>query len=105
MIPIAPNSTKAHRHDIKAKSPTTSGGVNARPQRANIHMTPSRGCVHLAGSQFVNVLVRFGKQPASPAPKKKRIPQHGAEIPHEARRGGEGRPPDTTRINTLRGPI
>ena len=51
----------------------TKGGVKAPPQRADSHMMPCARARSRSGSQVVNVLVRLGKPPASPAPNRARV--------------------------------
>src|SRR5207302_1591217 len=71
--PMQPNSSNACRQDMKRITCTTSSGVNAPPQRALIHKMPCARTLSFSGSQVLNALVRFGKQPASPAPNRKRV--------------------------------
>src|SRR5678816_3413539 len=104
-MPIAPNSAKACRHDINENTHTTSSGVNAPPQRALNHMTPTARLRSSRGSQFVNILARLGKQPASPAPKKKRVTSNDARFHAQPVADVKSDHQTTTRINTLRGPI
>ena len=95
----------AFRQDIKLKTHTTSNGVKAPPQRALIHMMPCARTRSAFGSQIVKALVKFGKHPASPAPKRNRAtiklrrfhaqPVAAVNMDHMM----------TTRISTLRGPI
>src|SRR5438046_2336634 len=102
---MAPNSTKVFRHDSQDITQMTSNGVNAPPQRALNHMMDCARVRSCAGNQIMNDFVRLGKQPASPAPKKKRArssddkfqayPVAAVKIDHIM----------TTRSKTLRGPI
>src|SRR4051812_14958521 len=104
-MPMAPNTSNACRHDITEKTHTTSSGVKAPPHRALNHMMPTARLLSSAGSQFVNILARFGKQPASPAPKRKRVTNKVQRLrthPVAAVKNDHQR---TTRIRTLRGPI
>src|SRR5262245_44830024 len=70
--PRTPNHINAERHETKVSTHATNNGVKAPPQRALNHMMPWARTRSFFGSQMVNALVRFGKQPASPIPKKKR---------------------------------
>src|ERR1044071_9576538 len=104
-MPMAPKSSKAWRQDMKEKTQTTSKGVKAPPQRALNHITPTARLRSSAGSQLVNILARLGKQPASPAPKRKRVTTSELKLrthPVAAVKKDHQR---TTRIRTLRGPI
>src|SRR5579872_4867717 len=73
MTPSSPNNSKACLQPTYAITSATSGGVNAPPQRALIHMMPCARTFSLSGSHVVNTLVRLGKQPASPAPNRNRV--------------------------------
>src|SRR6266851_8346809 len=96
---------KASRQLTKAMTATTSNGAEAPPQRAPIHINACARVRSLPGSQALKALVRFGKQPASPAPNKKRVATMEkwfqappvAAVKHDHHR--------TTRRSTLRGPI
>ncbi len=58
---------------MNAITATTSSGAEAPPQRAPIHIKAWARVRSRVGSQALNALVRFGKQPASPAPNKNRV--------------------------------
>ena len=73
MTPMNPNRPKAQRQDMYLKASAIKGGVKAPPQRAKVHMMPCARTRSRWGSQMVMALVRHGKQPASPAPNRKRI--------------------------------
>jgi hypothetical protein len=51
---------------------TTIGGVSAPAQRVQAHMIDCMRIRSSRGSQTDSILVRFGKQPASPAPNSSR---------------------------------
>src|SRR5580765_7443772 len=104
-MPIAPNTSKARRQDISEKAHTTSNGVNAPPHRALNHITPTARLRSSRGSQLVNILARFGKQPASPAPKRKRVTSSDARFQAQPVAAVKHDHHRTTRISTLRGPI
>src|SRR3954469_7014574 len=104
-IPRAPNSSKARRQDRSENTQTTSKGVKAPPQRALNHMTPTARLRSSRGSQFVNILARLGKQPASPAPKKKRVTSTEARFHAQPVAAVKNDHQTPTRISTLRGPI
>src|SRR6266516_3080186 len=78
--PTAPKSTKVLRHDNHDITQITSNGVNAPPQRAlNQRMLCARVRCS-GGSQIAKDFVRFGKQPASPAPKMRRATSSDARF-------------------------
>src|SRR6185503_6784590 len=102
---MAPNSTKAQRHDIKPSTQATSNGVSAPPQRALSHMIPCARTRSTPGSQMLNALVMLGKQPASPIPKKNRQTTSEARFHAQPVAAVNTDHMTTTRISTLRGPI
>src|SRR4249920_3186197 len=105
MTPRTPKTSKARRHEISENTHTTSNGVKAPPHRALNHITPTARLRSSRGSQLVNILAKFGKQPASPAPKRKRVTSNEATFhahPVAAVKNDHQR---TTRMSTLRGPI
>src|SRR5437867_1817556 len=104
-MPMAPNSSKARRHDISENTHTTSNGVNAPPQRALNHIRPTARLRSFPGSQAVNIFVKFGKQPASPAPNRKRVTSNEARFQTQPVAAVKKDHQSTTRISTLRGPI
>src|SRR5262245_8977152 len=104
-MPMAPNNSKACRHDIQENTHTTSSGVKAPPQRALSHITPTARLRSSRGSQLVNILARFGKQPASPAPKRKRVTNSDARFQAQPVAAVKNDHHTTTRMSTLRGPI
>src|ERR1043166_2781242 len=104
-MPMPPNNPKAPRHDIQEKTQTTSSGVNAPPQRALNHITPTARLRSLQGSQLVNILARFGKQPASPAPNRKRVTSNETMFQTQPVAAVNNDQQAATRINTFRGPI
>src|ERR1044071_3146742 len=95
----------AVRQLTNAITATTSNGVKAPPQRALIHITACARVRSKRGNQVLNALVRFGKQPASPAPNKNRVtiietwfqahPVAAVKKDHQS----------TTRMSTRRAPI
>lgn len=52
---------------------SVSGGVAAPPQRVKAHIRDCALTRSRAGSHALSMRVRLGKQPASPAPNRKRI--------------------------------
>src|SRR5687767_13083402 len=71
--PSAAKMRNAVRQLTNAITATTSSGVIAPPQRAPIHIIACARVRSTLGSQVLKALVRFGKQPASPAPKRNRV--------------------------------
>src|SRR6185503_13509520 len=104
-MPMMPNNAKAHRQDMSENTHTTSSGVNAPPQRALNHITPTARLRSSRGSQLVNILARFGKQPASPGPKRKRVTSSDTIFQAQPVTAVKNDRLTTTRISTLRGPI
>src|SRR5438045_5827546 len=101
---MAPNSSNACLHDINEKTHTTSNGVNAPPHRALNHITPMARLRSSDGSQFVNILAKFGKQPASPAPKRNRVINSVMRFLAQPVAAVKNDHHKTTRISTRRGP-
>ena len=56
------------------------------------------------GSQVVKALVRFGKQPASPAPKSARVTTSETKLQVQPVAAVKKDHHSTTRVSTLRGP-
>src|SRR6185312_8574026 len=81
------------------------GGVKAPPQRALIHISPCARLRSRSGSQMVNILVRFGKQPASPAPKKNRAVTRETKFQAQPVAAVKNDHHSTMRRITRRGPI
>src|ERR1043165_5630711 len=104
-MPMKPNNPKARRQDIKENTHTTSNGVNAPPHRALNHITPTARLRSSRGSQLVNILARFGKQPASPAPNRKRVTSSDTRSQTQPAAVVKNDHQTTTRMSTLRGPI
>src|SRR5436190_9372329 len=102
---MTPNNSKACRQDMKENTHTTNSGVNAPPQRALSHITPTARLRSSRGSQLVNILARFGKHPASPAPNKKRVTSREDRFHTHPVAAVENDHRTTTRIKTFRGPI
>src|SRR5688500_9631541 len=104
ITPSAPNATNAQRQLMNTRTVATRNGVNAPPHRALSQRMPCARTRSLDGSQMVKIFVTFGKQPASPAPNRKRhttmerkfhaAPVAAVKIDHIT----------TTFISTLRGP-
>src|SRR5262249_20539931 len=84
---------------------TTSIGVNAPPHRALIHMMPCARTRSAGGSQVVKALVTFGKQPASPAPNRKRVATRDAKFHAHPVAAVKNDHQMTIRIRTRRAPI
>src|SRR5262245_14627306 len=57
---------------MKESTTATKAGVNAPPHLALSQRMPCARTRSVAGSQMVKTLVKFGKHPASPAPKSNR---------------------------------
>src|ERR1043165_2066567 len=102
---MRPNNPKARRQLMREKTHTTSRGVKAPPQRALNHMTPTARLRSPPGNQFVNILARFGKQPASPAPNRKRVTSSDPKFQAQPVAAVKKDHQITTRMSTLRGPI
>src|SRR5262245_48956762 len=104
MTPTTPKISNARRHDTYDRTQVTSSGVNAPPHRADNHNVACARSRWRFGSHVVNTRVRFGKQPASPAPKSVRVmrsevmfqtqPVAAVKIDHQT----------TIRMSTRRGP-
>src|ERR1700755_3581973 len=71
--PKQANATKEYLQPKRAIAPKTMGGVKAPPQRAKAHRKPRAVTRPRSGSHMLSMRLRIGKQPASPAPKRKRI--------------------------------
>ena len=80
-------------------------GVNAPPQRALNHTMPWARTRSANGSQSVNALVMFGKQPASPAPNRKRETTSDTRFHARPVAAVKMDHMITTRRRTLRGPM
>src|SRR5262245_61262239 len=102
---MTPNTTNVQRHDIIESTHATSNGVKAPPQRALSHMIPCARTRSANGSQIVNALVKFGKHPASPMPKKKRHTTSETKFHAHPVNAVNADHMMTTRMSTLRGPI
>src|SRR5947207_13272718 len=102
MMPIAPNNPNAPRHDIHENTHKTSSGVNAPPQRAPNHITPTARLRSVPGSQFLNIFARIGKQPASPAPKRNRVTNNERRLHAPPLAGVKHDPQTTTLITSFR---
>ena len=79
--------------------------MKAPPQRALIHMMPCARARSCCGSQMVKALVRLGKQPASPAPNRKRVTTREIWLHTQPVAAVKKDHHSTTRMRTLRGPI
>src|SRR5579872_515418 len=105
MKPGSPKRTKAQCQLTYERVKKTRGAVNAPAQRAAVHRIPCARTRSRCGSQTLNAFVRFGKPPASPAPKKNCTthidekfhiqPMSAVNVDHHR----------TMRISTRRGPI
>src|ERR1043165_8401112 len=104
-MPMKPNNPKARRQDIKENTHTTSNGVNAPPHRALNHITPTARLRSSRGSQLVNILAKFGKQPASPAPNRKRVTSSETRFQLQPVAAVKNDHHTTPLTSTLRGPI
>src|SRR3954471_5884473 len=104
-MPTRPNKPKARRQLMSENTQTTNSGVNAPPHRALNHITPTALLRSRHGSQLVNILARVGKQPASPAPKRKRVRRSPARFQAQPVAAVKKDHIITTRIRPLRGPI
>src|SRR5436190_4329581 len=105
ITPSKPNRRNVFRHDNQDITQMTSNGVNAPPQRAlNQRMACAR-VRSLSGNQIMNALVRLGKQPASPMPKKNLVATNEAKFQTHPVAAVKTDHMITTRISTLRGPI
>src|SRR5271154_489791 len=71
--PKAAKTTKVHLQPNSVTPASTSGGVAAPPQRVHAHIRDCADTRSRAGSHTLSMRVRLGKQPASPAPKRKRM--------------------------------
>src|ERR1043165_7804312 len=101
---MTPNNPNACRQDRSEKTHTTSNGVNAPPQRALSHITPTARLRSSRGSQLVNILARFGKQPASPAPNRNRVTSSETRLQAQPVAAVKNDHQTPTRISTWRGP-
>src|SRR6202044_3666545 len=73
--PSEAKATKEIRQPIRPMQANTRGGVAAPPQRAKAHNMACALPRSRAGSHMLSMRVRMGKQPASPAPNRKRMTQ------------------------------
>src|SRR5258706_4132723 len=103
-MPRAPNTSKARRHEMTENTHTTSNGVKAPPQRALNHIAPTARLRSSRGNQLVIIFARFGKQPASPAPKRKRVINRAARFQAQPVAAVKHDQQTTTRVSTLRRP-
>src|SRR5687767_8413869 len=102
--PSSANKRNAVRQFTKDMTATTSNGVIAPPQRAPIHMTACARVRSTLGSQVLNALVRFGKQPASPAPNRNRVIHIETKFQAQPVAAVKKDHHRTTRTSTLRAP-
>ena len=79
-------------------------GVTAPPQRAAIHMIPCARTFSCGWSQVLKALVRFGKQPASPAPKRNWLIHSDVKLHIMVTDAVKQDHHSTIRISTLRAP-
>src|SRR2546428_9639025 len=102
---MAPKTVKAFRQETNENTHTTSNGVKAPPQRALNHMMPCARVRSCLGSQVVKAFVKFGKQPASPAPNRNRVTSSAPRFQTQPVAAVKNDHQTTTRIKTFRGPI
>src|SRR5204862_7913180 len=93
------------RQDTKVRTKSTSNDVNPPPQRALSHMMPCARTRSSLGNQIVNALVRFGKHPASPAPKRNRKMTSETILKAHPVAAVNADHITTTRMRTFRGPM
>src|SRR6266478_7043802 len=103
--PSPPKAKNAYRQLTYCRIQTTSKGVKAPPQRAKVHMMPCARTRSTGGSQVVKALVRFGKQPASPAPNRNRVTNMDEKFHMTPVSAVNADHHNTIRIRTFRGPI
>jgi hypothetical protein len=103
-MPINPNKPKAIRQFTNASTAATSAGVNAPPHRALNQSNPWARTRSVVGSQIVNTLVIFGKQPASPIPNSARHTSSETRFQAQPVAAVKSDHSTTTFISTLRGP-
>src|ERR1700733_13583922 len=97
--------TNALRHPTHRSTGVTSSGEKAPPHRALIHRIPCARTLSPGGSQVVNTLVKLGKQPASPAPNRKRVTSMDVRFQAAPVNAVKNDHHTTTRMSTLRAPI
>ncbi len=90
---------------MKVNRSANSGGVKAPPQRAKLHMMPCARTRSCGGSHVVNAFVRFGKQPASPAPNRNRVTAIDVKFHIQPVAAVKNDHQSTMRNSTRRGPI
>src|SRR5687768_7922262 len=95
---------KAVRQFTNDITATTRSGVIAPPQRAPIHIIAWARVRSTLGSQVLKALVRFGKHPASPAPKRKRVIHIETKFHAQPVAAVKKDHHKTTRTRTLRAP-
>lgn len=78
--------------------------MNAPPQRAPIHMIACARVRSCRGSHALNAFVRLGKQPASPAPNRKRVIHIDATFQVQPVAAVKNDHHNTTRARTRRAP-
>ncbi len=79
--------------------------MKAPPQRALSHSMPCALTRSVTGNHSVKAFVRFGKQPASPTPKRNRETTSDARFHAQPVAMVNSDHIDTTRISTRRGPM
>src|SRR5512145_2277342 len=105
ITPATAKSTKVFRQESQDITQITSNGVNAPAHRALSHMMDCARVRSEAGSQFMNAFVKFGKQPASPAPNMNRAVTSEARFQAYPVAAVKNDHITTTRMRTFRGPI
>src|SRR5262245_24173698 len=102
--PSRPKISNERRQPTNCSTNTTRSGVKAPPQRADSHRMLWAFTRSSGGSQVVKALVRFGKQPASPAPKSARVTTSDRKLQVQPVAAVKNDHQTTTRVSTLRGP-
>ncbi len=90
----APKISNVRRQEIRSRTYATISGVNAPLQRAASHSMPCARSRSFTGSQVVKMRVRFGKQPASPAPNSARVTINDAAFHTQPVAAVKKRPPE-----------
>src|ERR1019366_7683653 len=104
ITPRPPKISKEWRQPTRRITSAPGGGVNAPDQRALSHMMPCARTRSFSGSQVVKALVTLGKQPASPAPKRKRVTVSERKFQAHPVAAVKKLHHSTIRVSTLRGP-
>ena len=105
MTPSTANISKARRQFTYCSTRTSRSGATAPPQRADIHRMPCARTRSSRGSQRLKARAMFGKQPASPAPNRKRTTKSDQKLQTQPVAAVKNDHHSTTRIRTRRAPI